>query len=131
VRIEEVGRAVETFAGEGAIEDLTETFATYLADYADVTMVVHGRQLDPAPLIANRVSFTLDPAEIDGKLWSAQLDLIEWREHDRRTLFLANDRGAPLQRTGRRFQVGNGKFTAYLRSGYISHLQESDSLELA
>jgi hypothetical protein len=131
VRIEEVGSAVETFAGEGAIEDLTETFATYLVDYADVRVLVHGHQLDPAPLIANRVSLELEPAEIEGKVWSAKLDLIEWREHDRRTLFLANERGAPLQRTSRRFQVGNGKFTAYLRSEYISHLQESDSLEMA
>ena len=131
VRIEEVGRAVETFAGDGAIEDLTEIFATYLADYADVRVIVHGRVLDPAPLIVNRVSLELDPAEIDGKTWEAKLDLIGWREHDRRTLFLANERGAPLQRTSRRFHMSGAKFTAYLRSEYISHLQESDSLDIA
>ena len=131
VRIEEVGRAVETFAGDGAIEDLTEIFATYLADYADVRVIVHGRILDPAPLIANRVSLALEPVEIDGKLWDAKLDLIEWKAHDRRTLFLANDRGAPLQRTSRRFHIGGAKFTAYLRSEYISHLQEADSLDMA
>lgn len=131
VRIEEVGRAIETFAGGGAIEDLTETFATYLADYSDVRILVHGHELDPAPLIANRVRLELEPADADGKVWSATLDLIEWKEHDRRTLFLANERGAPLQRTSRKFQVGGGKFTAYLRSDYISHLQESDSLDTA
>lgn len=131
VRIAEVGRAFETFAGEGAIEDLTETFATYLADYADVRVLVQGQQLDPTPLIANRIKLELEPAEIEGAVWNAKLDLIEWKEHDHRTLFLANERGAPLQRTHRRFHVGNGKFTAYLRSRYISHLQESDSLEMA
>jgi len=131
VRIEEVGKAVETFAGDRAIEDLTETFAPYLVDYADVRVFVHGRQLDPAPLIAKRVSFRLSRADIEGKVWDATLDLIEWKENDRRTLFLANERGAPLHRANRRFQVGSGKFTAYLRSDYISHLQSSDSLEMA
>lgn len=131
VRIEEVGRAVETFAGDRAIEDLTEVFATYLVDYVDVRVLVHGRQLDPAPLIANRLSFDLDPVEVEGKVWRAVLDLIEWKDNDRRTLFLANERGAPLQRANRRFQVGGGMFTAYLRSEYISHLQEIDSLDMA
>lgn len=131
VRIEEVGRAVETFAGDRAIEDLTEVFATYLVDYVDVRVLVHGRQLDPAPLIANRLSFDLDPVEVEGKVWKAVLDLIEWKDNDRRTLFLANERGAPLQRANRRFQVGGGMFTAYLRSEYISHLQEIDSLDMA
>lgn len=131
VRIEEVGRAVETFAGKDAIDLLTETFATYLTDYADVRILIHGTQLDPAPLIVHREKFVLDPAEVDGKTWAATLDLIQWSEHDRRTLYLANERGAPLQKTSRKFQIGGGKFTAYLRSEYNSYLQEMDTLELA
>lgn len=131
VRIEEVGRAIETFAGKDAIDELTETFATYLADYDDVRILIHGIRLDPTPLIVQRKSFDLEAAEIDGKTWTANLDVIEWLEHDRRALYLANERGAPLSKTSRKFQIGGGKFTAYLRSTYISHLQETDTLELA
>lgn len=131
VRIEEVGRAVATFAGEEPVSELTETFATYLTDYSDVRIYVHGTQLDPAPLILQRTNHTLTPIDIDGKIWAATLDIIEWKETDKRALYLANERGAPLFKANRKFQVGEGKFTAYLRSGYISQLQEAESLELA
>lgn len=131
VRIEEVGRSIATFCGEEAIGDLTENFATYLTDYADVRIYINGIQLDPTPLIVERVTYELEPILIAGRQRSAALDLIEWSGNDRRTLYLANERGAPLQKANRKFQVGGAKFTGYLRSDYISELQEAEALELA
>lgn len=131
VRIEEVGRPKSLFVSDEAINELSETFATYLADYRDVIVEVDGIRLDPAPFIVGRTLISLPPATVDGVTYEANLDLIEWVEQDRRTLFLANERGAPLFKANRKFHVGGACFTAYLRSAYISLLQDQDALDLA
>jgi hypothetical protein len=131
VRIEEVGKAKNTFVSQEALDELNETFATYLADYTDVIVEIDGVRLDPGPLIVSREVIALTPAMVDGQEWNATLDVIEWSEHDHRTLFLANERGAPLLKVNRKFHVGGAKFSAYLRSSYISYLQEQETLDLA
>jgi len=131
VRIEEVGKAKSLFVSDEAINELNETFATYLADYRHVVVEVDGVKLDPTPFIAGRTLIPLPPSTVDGTTRVASLDLIEWIGQDRRTLFLANERGAPLVKANRKFQVGGARFTAYLRSAYISLLQEQETVDLA
>lgn len=131
VRISDVGKSKAIFTSEEAIDELNETFAPYLADYRDVIVEVDGERLDPEPFIASRTLIPLPPVHTDGKSWNASVDLIEWICHDRRTLFLANERGAPLLKANRKFHVSGARFTAYLRSEYISLLQEQEALDLA
>lgn len=131
VRIEEVGRPKSTFVSDAAIGDFNETFATYLVDYRDVVVEVDGIRLDPGPFISDRTMIPLPSIEVDGVKYDARIDLIEWVDQDRRALFLANERGAPLLKTNRKFQVGGACFTAYLRSSYISLIQEQEALDLA
>lgn len=131
VQISEIRKAKDTFTSEAAIDELTEIFAAYLADYKDVVVEIDGLKLDPDSHIKSRGSITLKPAIIDDKERSAVLDIIEWSEHDHRALYLANERGAPLHRCKRKFHVGGAKFSAYIRSNYFSELHESDTLDLA
>lgn len=131
VRIGDVSKAKNTFVGQDALNELNETFATYLCDYKDVVIEVEGIRLNPEPFILSRKTIDLKPVVVEGKEWQASLEIIEWSEHDHRTLFLANERGVPLLKANRKFHVGGAKFSAYLRSPYISQLQERDQLDLA
>lgn len=130
VRVEEVGKARSTFASQDAINELNEIFALYLADYRHVTVDIDGTKLDPMPFIASRQVIELTPIVVDGQEWSGTVDLIEWSDHDHRTLYLANEGGAPLLKAKRKFHVGGASFSAYLRSVYISTLLERNQLDL-
>lgn len=131
VRIEEVRKARSTFTSQAAIDELSETFAPYLTDYKDVTVEIDGVRLDPDSHIKSKVSFPLPASEFEGQQYTATLDIIEWHDHNHRTLFLANERGAPLIKTRRKFHVGDVKFTAYVKSALVTELQERETLDLA
>lgn len=131
VRISEVRKAMSTFTGEEAVDELTEIFAPYLTDYKDVSIEIAGERLYPEKHIKSRGSVKLTPVIIDGIERSAVLDIIEWNEHDHRTLYLSNERGAPLHKCNRKFHVGGAKFSAYLRSSYFKDLVEHDLIDLA
>lgn len=131
VVVSEVRKAKSEFADSSAHEELTEIFAAYLCSYRDVLIEVDGSKLDPAPHIKSTTSIELTPAVVDGSERPATLYIIEWRDNDHRTLYLANEQGAPLHKCKRKFQVGGAMFTAYLRSEYFSELLDSDGLDLA
>lgn len=131
VQISEVRKAKTTFVSANAVDELTEIFAPYLSDYKHVVVEIDGDRLDPAKHIKSRGSVQLTPIVIDDKERTATVDIIEWHEHDHRTLYLANEYGAPLHRCNRKFQVGGAKFSAYLRATYFSELLEVDVLDLA
>ena len=131
VQISEVRKAKSTFTNEEAIDELTEIFAPYLTDYKNVSVEIDGERLAPEKQIKSRGSVSLTPFAIDGIERTATLDIIEWNEHDHRTLYLCSDRGAPLHKCNRKFQVGGAKFSAYLRSSYFNDLIEQDRIDLA
>jgi hypothetical protein len=132
VRISELERNLRSLKSYTAMGELTETFALYLTDYKGVVVEIDGDRLDPSPLIAARVSLAIDPVTQEGVSYTGSLEMIEWRAGGTRTLYLCNDRGAPLFKTNRRFQIGAGhSFSGYLKAPFFRDLQEQQTLELA
>jgi hypothetical protein len=112
------------------VQELAEIFATYLTDYGDASISLCGTAVDPSASISLRKTYDLEPVEADGQLFSASIEVIEWRQQTERMLYLCNDDGFPLQRISPGIHAPGFDFSAYLRSPYITQLNEQGVLGL-
>jgi hypothetical protein len=60
-----------------------------------------------------------------------ELEVIEWKSATDRVVYLCSREGFPLQRLTPRFHTPGFQFSAYIKSEYISELQQKGVLELA
>ena len=121
-------RSLTTDAG---IQELSEIFALYLADYQAVSIRIDGQTIDPDSVIASRHAVNLADIAAEDKAHAARLEIIEWRAMTNRALYLCNEKGFPLLSVDRRFHIGAFQFSAYLKTSFISKLQKEGTLELA
>lgn len=129
--IAELHREFRSLTSETGIQELTEMFALYLADYKDVAIVVDGKRIDPSIVMASQGSINLSDVSDDGRTYPVRLDIIEWKTVTKRALYLCGEKGLPLKRVDGRFHVGSFQFSAYVKSSYVSKLQKEGTLELS
>ena len=135
VVVSELDRTYRSLEPASSVQSLSEMFALYLTDYKDVAIFVETERLDPNKAIAEKFSFDLVPI-IEGvgdntKSHPVKLDLIEWKSATERWFFLCGVHGFPFQRLTPRFHTPGYRFSAYLKSSYIDHLQERGELDFA
>lgn len=129
--ISELHKDYRSLTSEAGVQEFTEIFALYLSDYKNVSISIEGTRIDPSRLIASQGGVNLSDVVDEGKSYPVRLDIIEWRSATNRALYLCNEKGFPVTEVERRFHVGTFQFSAYLKSGYISKLQNEGTLELA
>ncbi|MBK8160418.1 MAG: ATP-binding protein [Rhodospirillaceae bacterium] len=130
VRVTELDRTYRSLETKSAIQSLSEIFALYLTDYSDVGIYVDHQRLDPSKLIASRVKFDLSPIDDGGKVYPAQIEVIEWTSASERWFFLCGAEGFPFLRVTPKFHAPNFQFSAYLKSSYVTTLQSQGILDL-
>jgi len=131
VRVTELDRSYRSLEPKQAVQSLSEVFALYLTDYADVGIFVEGEHLDPSAVIAGRDKTQLSPIVEGGKTYPVELELIHWISATERWFFLCGPEGFPFDRVTPRFHTPGFQFSAYLKSPFISMLQEEGLLDLA
>lgn len=131
VFISELERDFRSLDPEQAIPSLAEIFAIYLTDYRDVSIFVQNEPVNPDEFIKSQASFDLPEIVADGVTYPCKLDVIEWKSASERWMFLCGAEGFPLHRITPRFHSPGHQFSAYLKSGYVTLLQEQGMLELA
>lgn len=129
--VSELFKEHRSFTTEAGLQELSEIFALYLADYRAISIKVDTHKIDPDSVIASRNVVNLADIIEDDKAHSARLEIIEWRAMTNRALYLCNEKGFPLLAVDRRFHIGAFQFSAYLKSPYISKLQKDGQVELA
>ena len=113
-----------------AMNELTAIVALYLTDYSHVRLAFSGIRVDAAAEIVAQSQIQLSPILVDGSRW-AYVDVIELEAREGpRTASLQRRRLPPRPSdTGGR---GAGlAATAYLRSPYITQLNNDNMLEMA
>jgi Histidine kinase-, DNA gyrase B-, and HSP90-like ATPase/Type I restriction enzyme R protein N terminus (HSDR_N) len=129
--IENLYPEAEALQGRSALQELTEIFALYLANYSSAEIEVDGNRLDLAQCVVSRESIALPDLVDEDETYAAKLDIIEWKDATSRSLYLCNDDGLPLSRLERRFHIGSFQFSGYLKSNYVSSLQSKGTLDVA
>jgi hypothetical protein len=131
VRVTELDRTYRSLEPQYAVQSLSEIFALYLTDYADVGVFFGGERLDPSKLIASQEGFELSPIVDNGKEYSAEIEVIQWKSASERWFFLCGPEGFPFHRVTPKFHTPGFHFSAYLKSPFIDALQEQGLLDLA
>ncbi|MCP8937957.1 ATP-binding protein [Alsobacter sp. SYSU M60028] len=131
VRVTELDRNYRSLDPQYAAQALSEIFALYLTDYTDVGIYVEGERLDPSKLIAGRKVIHLAPIVDESKEYPAEVEVIEWTSAAERWIFLCGPEGFPFHRVTPKFHTPGFQFSAYLKSPYVSALQEQGILDLA
>jgi hypothetical protein len=131
VEISNLHKEFRALLRPAAIQDLSERFALYLHEYPNITIKYNGDIIETNHLISNFKEYTLDELLIDDKLIQATLSIIEWKIPKDRILYLCSPSGFVLEKTSAKTQAPGFHYTAYLRSQFLSELNEANSLSLA
>ena len=131
VTIGELHRDFRTLKDESAFQELSEIFALYLIDYPDVEIIYRGESLDPEEAIASREKISLPDIVVDCESYPVELEIVEWRSPTERVIYYCDRNGLPLQRRQPRFHTPGYQFSAYLKSSFVSKLNEEGILELS
>jgi hypothetical protein len=132
VVIEDVEKDFRVFETDEGLQDLAEIFALYLTNYKDVIVEVAGRRVDPEAVIAGRHEEELArTATTEGGEHRFDLLIVEWKSDTKRTLYLCSEDWFPLDQVETRLHAPGHSFSAYLRSSYISELNDEGRLGLA
>jgi Histidine kinase-, DNA gyrase B-, and HSP90-like ATPase len=116
----------------GLLQELNEIYALYLTEYPAVRISVSGTKLDPARLMELRKIIALPSiANGDNPPHKVELEVIEWKTQTERMLYLCSEDGFPLHRIMPGIHAPGFDFSAYLRSAYISEVNEQGVLDLA
>jgi hypothetical protein len=130
VVISELFRQYQLEDNDDAADELTAIVALYLTDYTHVRLAIGGVRVDAAAEIAAKTRIELSPIAVDGAPW-AYIDVIEWKNEKERALHLCNDSGFPLLKLPANVFAPGFSFAAYLRSPYITQLNDANQIELA
>jgi hypothetical protein len=112
-------------------QELNEIYMLYLKEYPGIQISFLGTQLDPTKLVEFRKTLALPPVP-DGqrKSHSVELEIFEWKPETERMLYLCNEDSVPLHRITPGIHAPGFNFSAYLKSTYVSQLNEQGTLEL-
>lgn len=127
--ISEPHKDYKVLTSDESNQELNETFALYMADYSNVSIIVDTYRLNPANAIASQHAINLSDIVEDGRSHQVRLSIIEWNTKTNRYLYLCNDKRLPLIRVGKRFHTGNFQFSAYLATDFITKFQKENTLD--
>ena len=115
-----------------AVQKLTEVFAPYLISYKDIQIEIGDNFLNPNSAVEDEATFELQPiVDHDGQVYPVDLQVIEWKTQTPSSRYFCDADGFPFHQIEYNSNITDYCFSAYLKSGYISNLAESERLTLA
>lgn len=132
VRISEVLNDFRSLGDERAPEQIAIIFALYLRQYPSVLIFYNHVHIDPRSVEERATIKPLPQIECsDGKTYSCEVEIVEWKIKTERRLFLCNANGFPLDDVAPGVQAPGFQFTAYLKSDYFAELLAANALDLS
>ena len=134
VRITGIQESLGVLSRDGsAPRQLAEVFALYLRNYPATDIIYRGERIDPKAVQKALETHVL-PAFVteEGVSVSGELDIVEWTfAKKERRICLCDSDGFVLDEIEAGIRPGSEfNFTAYLRSDYVSKLQQENVLSL-
>lgn len=108
---------------------IEETFALYLRQYPDVSIILDGEAIRSDAVIARvtDVPIELDPGDFEPGL-TATLTIVEWTISTERAIHLCDENGLTLRQTPAGVHAKGFSFTAYLRSAVLNEMAVSGEI---
>lgn len=132
VRISEIISSFRSLGTEHAPEQIAVIFALYLRQYPSVHIFYNGENVDPRSVEERSDIIPLSAIQSsEGKSYSCELEIVEWKVETERRLFLCNANGFPLDDIAPGVHAPGFQFTAYLKSEYFAELLAANALDLS
>lgn len=123
---------IEKNKNEDLTQEFTEIFAPYMKSYPDIKIYINSALLNVQDAIQKEQELDLTNIQTETEVYPVKLDVIEWKKSTKRQLFLCNKIGMQLDTvTDRKMPFGNFIFSAYIKSEYISYLDEQNILSIS
>jgi hypothetical protein len=114
-----------------SVEVFSPVFAQYLQWYPEVKIVFDQYTLSPEKVIRSKTEYPLQPVQKENQEYGVYLEIVEWKGTVEKGLFFCNENGFPLDKYSRTIKVvGDFVYTAYLKTGLVTHLFNSGVLSL-
>lgn len=131
VVISNVCKNFTSLTDNSAPREIANYFAIYLSEFPGITIDYNGAIIDPATARDRLDNFSLgDIALSEGKITTADLTVIEWKEPQERALHLCDRNGISLHEVAPSIHAPGFNFTAYLKSDHIRELDKTGLLLL-
>ncbi len=131
VRITELVSNFRSLSKEDAPADLAAIFALYLRQHPGIEISINGGLLDPAAVVDFSKNYPLPEVKSSsGKVYPAQLEVVEWKVRTPRKLFLCSADGFPIDEQAPGVTAPSFEFSAYLKCDYFTELQDSNAIDL-
>jgi len=133
VTVSELEKDFVSLRGETAVNELTLIFALYLRQYSTIRVSYDGQVISPSKIEEKTEVLALSPIRVadEGVEYPVTLEIVEWAIEAPRKLYFCTEQGFPLDDDAPGVQAPGFNFTAYLKSGYFSHLLAQNTAELA
>ena len=92
-----------------------------MRQYPKITIRYDGIPLDPSKSEVCATEFKLSDIKSSRKIFSSQLEIVEWGMFVNREVFLCAINGLPLVSANARIHAPGHEFTAYLKSEYFEY----------
>lgn len=134
VSIRNLKGALPSLTDDNAALELTKTFAAYLTEYPNVSVIYDGTTLNPASVQELVANYHLGDVELNsGRRVPVAVTVIEWKVSTDRVFQLCDESGVALHDLpiGTQIRAPGRSFTIYVRSEYFRELDTSDLLSLS
>lgn len=114
-----------------AVTELNRLLALYLKQYPQVRIFYDGDAVDPSALEDRHTDYALPVFTTeDGRTYTAELSIIEWKIDIERALYLCSENGFTLREMAPGIQAPGYRFTAYLRSKLLEEMEEAGTIDM-
>jgi len=116
---------------EVAIEELTKSFAAYLTEYQNVSILFRGEDIDPTPFQRNGSTLIIPEIQLgENDVVTAEVSVVEWLIPSKRILYLCDSAGVTLHEVPIGIQAPGFIFTAHLKCDRFRALDHVGDLML-
>ena len=131
VEISEINKNFHILDEDKALEELAPVFALYLRSYSGIVLRINGQKLDASKAIKQTKSIDLPVLNIEGTEHPVSVEIVEWNGITEREIWFADSKGFPLESYDKQVRgVGDGGFSAYIKSDYFRELNNRGLLSL-
>jgi hypothetical protein len=128
VAITGISKSLFALTQPDARRHVASQFAPFLLRHPDRRLIFHDKQIRPSAVIAERRKLHPFTVTHEHETFKIAVEIIHWKDGERRELFLCSGNGIPLHEIGNRSLSGTANFSAFVSSDLFDRLHDQNLL---
>ena len=128
VTITQIAKSLYSLTQADARQQIASQFAAFLLRHADRSLFFHGKQIRPRSAIAKWRRLHPFTVVHEQDAFNVSVEIIHWKDGNRRELLLCTKDGIPLQEISHRSLAASANFSAFVNSELFDRLHDQNLL---